>query len=202
MKRSIFLLSFLLAGQCIFSQDYIITWKSDTVYCRLPARPGKEGIRPASKYQNGHLRFLAFFSIDSVRVLEAGQVKGYYRGEHGSSLLCNGNFEARKMAWSRQDTSWYFMNRVVEGKHATLYMIYLSTGNSPRAYYFLKKKDDPDPLFTVLLDNRKHLKELLLEEDIKEGMLRFFSGKKRRKYSEAVKEYNQLKEEGRPLTQN
>lgn len=202
MRRNVVFLSFMLAGQFSFSQDYIITWKGDTVYCRLPAKPGKEGIRPAWKYENGHVRFLAFFPNDSVRVLEAGQVKGYYRGGHGRSLLCNGNFEARKMAWSRQDTNWYFMNRVEEGKHATLYMIYLSSGKAPRAYYFLKKKDDPDPWFTLLLNNRKHLEELLLEEDIKEGMQLFFSGKSRRKYSEAVKEYNRLKEQGRQLVQN
>lgn len=177
----------------VFSQDYVVTWNNDTISCILPAKPGKEGVKPSFKYENGHIRTLAIFPNDSLRVLEAGQVKGYYRQKHGSYLLCDGHFEAKKMRWPNKDTNWYFMSRVEEGEYASLYMIYLKLSRSPVRYYFLIKKDDPDPLFTTYLRSWKHIQELLNDDDIKEGMQNFFSARGKKQYIKAVKEYNRLK---------
>jgi len=147
MKKIIFLSCLLLLAKITFCQDYIVTWNNDTIHCTLPARPGKEGVRPSLKYENGHIRTLAIFPNDSIRVLEAGQVKGYYREKHGKYLLCNGHFEAKKKLWQGTDTNWYFMSRVEAGEYASLYMMYLRISRSPVRYYFLMKKDDPDPSF-------------------------------------------------------
>lgn len=202
MRRLLFVIFLFFSGNLVLSQDYIITWKNDTIYCELPGKPGKEGLRPANKYENGHLRFVAFFPNDSVRVLEAGQVKGYHRSKHGKYLLCDGNFVAKKMLWSFGDTTWYFMNRVEDGKYATLYIIYLREGRYIVPYYFINKKGDKNPLFATLIKNKKKLRELLTDEDIKEGMQGFFNSRKNKQYKEAVREYNRLKEEVQSLAQN
>lgn len=197
MKKIHILQCLMLTTQVALSQDYVVTWKDDTLHCRLPEKPGKEGIRPAMKYENGHIRFLAIFPNDSIRVLEAGQVKGYYRQKHGRYLLCDGVFEAKKFAWPRRDTNWYFMSRVAEGKFATLYRIYLKTSKQPVLYYFLSKAGYIDTMVPVLVKNWRHLRQLLTEDKMKEEVNWLFEGSKKRKFIEVVKAYNQLKQDQR-----
>jgi len=176
------------------AQDYIITWSGDTLSCVLPGKPGKEGIRPAAKYHNGHIRVVAFFPNDSVRVLEAGQVKGYFRSRHGKSLLCDGHFEAKKIYRKGRDTVWYFMNRVVEGKFASLYVVYLRADRRIYRYYYLRKLTDRLSFFESNIATYKQLRRMLTEDDIREGMQLFFSGKRKNRFIGAVREYNRLKE--------
>ena len=79
MKEILLISCFLLTGLTGNLQDHVITWQGDTLDCRFPENPRKEGLRPAYKYHNGHIRLMAVFTNDSVRALEAGQVRGYYR---------------------------------------------------------------------------------------------------------------------------
>jgi hypothetical protein len=195
-----YLLGALLLGLSQYgdAQDYVITWDNDTVACTFPAKPGKEGLRPARKYENGYLRVPAIFAGDSIRVLRAGEVKGYFRKAHGKYLLCNGFFESRKIVpgagvyENEQDNQWYFMNRVLEGKYASLYMIYLPGRHSPQPVYLVAKHTDPDPLTAFTIWNTKSARRLLAEPDIKKAMEQYLSVK-RRKFTEMVLEYNRLK---------
>jgi len=185
------------------AQDYVITWANDTVACVFPEKPGKKGLRPASKYENGHLRTAAFFPNDSMRVLEAGAVKAYYCQVHGRDLLCNGYFEAKKVTGAAKralyhsrgnpDNSWYFMNRVVAGKYASLYVVYIRFNKLPVPVYFVSKHNDPDPLEPTLLGERKKLEELFSDDDIKEAMRPLLLRKARKRYPGIVREYNRLK---------
>jgi len=202
MKEILLISCFLLTGLTGNLQDHVITWQGDTLDCRFPENPRKEGLRPAYKYHNGHIRLMAVFTNDSVRALEAGQVRGYYREKHGKRLLCDGRFESRKLLWpGDKDTSWYFMNIISAGKYATLYKIWEVLYEHPRAYYFVHFKKDKDPLFTTYVSNRKRMREILSDEDTKEGMTQFFADKKAG-YEAAVKTYNQLKEEAALRSKN
>lgn len=188
------------------AQDYIITWSNDTVYCVFPEKPGKEGMRPASKYENGHVRVLTFFPNDSVRVVEAGAIKGYYREKHGRKLLCNGTFISQRVSkedeyvagLARRDSNsdWFFMNEVHAGKHASLYLVYLYSGSQvPTAFYFVQKHINGSTLLPIRISTRKKLVEIFSDTDIAEGMKPVLQKKGRRKYVHIIKEYNQLKEE-------
>ncbi|MBL7747969.1 MAG: hypothetical protein JNM19_11105, partial [Chitinophagaceae bacterium] len=138
----------LLQGAVYAQSDYIITWQNDTIFCRFPDKPGKEGFKPASKYKNGHIQLMAVFGNDSVRTISAGEIKGYSRAKHGQSLLCNGNFESIQLVSrdsmltevdGKKEKSWFFLNKIVPGKYATLYCKYLFTSRGPRIYYYLVK---------------------------------------------------------------
>lgn len=200
--RTLILYLALLNVMDAFPQDYIITAGNDTLYCRLPGDIRKEGIRPVYKYLNGHTRLAVVFSNDSLRVQEPGQIRGYYRSVHGKSLLCDGYFESRKMAWKEGDTSWYFMNRVQDGDFAALYKIYLADGDAPSQYYFLDIKGQADPDFVQLVPGRKKLKALLTDADTREEMEKLFSRRKKISYREAVAAYNLLKAGQVSPTQN
>lgn len=195
MKRILLISCFLLAGFTGNLQDHVITWQGDTMNCRFPEKPSKEGLKPAWKYENGHIRLMTVFENDSVRVLEAGQVKGYFREKHGTHLLCDGHFESMKMHWPGEDTSWYFMNLLTRGKHASLYRIWMLFNKHPRAFYFIRLKGEKIPFFTRYISKRKKLKELLIDEDTREGMMQLFEENKKVDYERAVKKYNQLKDE-------
>lgn len=177
-----------------FAQDYIITWQNDTVYCRLPENPRKEGIRPAGKYHNGHIRFAAFFGEDSLRILEPKQVKGYFREKHGKKLLCDGHFDARKAIYPGRDTSWYYMSRTVQGEYASLYTAYFFAGSRPVRYFFIQKHHaGAVPYYAVYATTHKMIRELLADKDIETEMRSFLTGKRKRKLADAIKEYNRLK---------
>lgn len=196
MKELLLISCFLLAGLTGNLQDHVITWQDDTLACRFPDKPRKEGIRRPWKYHNGHVRVMTVFANDSVRVLEAGQVKGYVRKKHGIRLLCNGRFESRKMIWpGDRDTSWYFMSLETEGKHASLYKVWEHFNKSPRPYYFVHLKKQKDPHFTLYVSNRKEMRNLLTDEETKEGMEQFYAANKRADFESAVKTFNRLKEE-------
>jgi hypothetical protein len=204
--KKVWLCFLALCFYCTLSgQDYVITWANDTIPCSFPEKPGKMGFRPARNYENGHVRVLAIFPGDSIRALEAGQVKAYYRLKHGKELLCNGYFEAKKVKdsdWYRDDAiqrkkgeAWYFMNRVVVGKYASLHMVYIFRGSkAPLPIYFVSKYNDPDPLQPALISTRKRLVELFSDPDIKEAMQPVLQRKARKRYADIVREYNRLKE--------
>lgn len=194
------------AAQAGQAQDYVITWTNDTMYCVFPEKPGKEGMRPASKYENGHVRVLTFFPNDSVRVVEAGAIKGYYREKHGKSLLCNGKFISQRVSkednyvagLARRDSNsdWFFMNEVHAGKHASLYLVYLYSGSQvPTAFYFVQKHIKGSSLDPIRISTRKKLVEIFSDPDIAEGMKPVLQKKGRKNYVHIITEYNQLKEE-------
>lgn len=198
----LFLLFFLLTANAVRAQDYIIDWKNDTISVRLPSKPRKEKMRPAWKYHNGHIRLACYFKEDSLRILEAGSVKGYYRKKHGADFLCDGHFESlRAIGWRdnrhhRPETegySWYFMNRVWSGIHASLYMVYLQTGNEPRQLYFIRKHGQPETE-AHYFEGKTTRRALLADPEIAAEIEEIFSGPKWRRTLELVRTYDRLKE--------
>lgn len=194
----------LLRGAAHAQSDYVVTWQNDTIPCRFPDKPGKEGFRPAWKYKNGHTQLAAVFRDDSIRVISAGEIKSYSRAKHGQSLLCNGSFESIQLHTGdssltevdgKKEKSWFFLNKIVPGKYATLYCKYIFTNKGPRIYYYLvKHAQERNPAPQFVWDWKRTMK-ILSDEDVA-GKLRQFRFKKARtKFSELVKEYNRLKEE-------
>jgi hypothetical protein len=193
----------ILRGAIYAQTDYVITWQNDTIPCRLPDKRGKEGIRPAWKYTNGHSKLVVIFSNDSVRIIGAGEVKGYYRAKHGQSLLCNGNFESVQLhsgepslteADGKSEKKWVFLNRVVSGKYASLYIIYYKIrGRVSPAYYVVKHTEKGSPVYMPILNWKLSVK-LLADEETGEKLHQFRFTKATRKYRELVEEYNRLKE--------
>jgi len=188
---------------CAQAQDHVITWDADTMQCIFPDKPRKEGVRPGSKYENGHIRLLAHFENDSIRVIEAGDIKGYFRKKHGKSLLCDGVFESVEVTEQEQryiysgrndGKRWYFLNRIFSGKYASLYVMYISrTSGPPSSFYFVRKMDH-EKIKPVLLRNWKqvfdHLHDPVINADFKAEN---YKGKQKN-YLHIVKEYNRLKE--------
>lgn len=185
------------------AQDHVITWDADTLQCIFPDKPRKEGVRPGSKFENGHIRLLAHFKNDSVRVIEAGDVKGYSRKKNGKSLLCDGVFESVEVTEQEQryiysgrndGKRWYFLSRIFSGKYASLYVMYLSrTLGPPSSFYFVRKMDH-EKIKPVLLRNWKqvfdHLHDPVISEEFKAEN---YKGRQKN-YLHIVKEYNRLKE--------
>lgn len=205
IKKHSFLLCVQVFALTLFSgaQDHVITWDADTLKCIFPDKPRKEGLRPGSKYENGHIRLLARFENDSVRVIEAGEVKGYSRKKHGKSLLCDGIFESvelteeeqRYIYYSRSDGKrWYFLNRVISGKHASLYVMYLSrTSGPPRSFYFIKKSGT-NSTKPVLLRNWKQMFTRLDDLPVSSGFKAENYRGKKKSFLYVVNDYNRLKE--------
>jgi len=184
--------------------DYVVTWQNDTIFCRFPDKPGKEGFKPAWKYKNGHIQLAAVFSNDSVRMISAGEIKSYSRAKHGQSLLCNGNFESIQLVnrdstlteeEGKREKNWFFLNKIVPGKYATLYCKYLFTSRGPRIYYYLVKHTRESNQVPQLVWDWKKTKSMLADEDIADKLRQFRFTKARNKYRELVREYNRLKEE-------
>lgn len=188
---------------CAQAQDYVVTWDADTLQCIFPDKPRKEGVKPGSKYENGHIRLLAHFENDSIRVIEAGDIKGYFRKKHGKSLLCDGFFESVELTEQEQryiysgrndGKRWYFLNRIFPGKYASLYVMYISrTSGPPSSFYFVKKMDHENTK-PVLVRSWKqvfdHLHDPVISADFKAEN---YKGKQK-EYLHIVKEYNRLKE--------
>lgn len=212
MKYIFLLTATVLAGLAAGAQDYIITWQGDSIACRFPAKPRKEGFRPAGRYHNGHIRLAAVFPNDSVRIIEAGQVKGYYRAKHGKSLLCNGQFVSKRLVdqlgrknvwWNFTDKAepFFFVQKVIEGKHADLYTFYVQFGSDPPdQYYCITKHNDNDYGKAIVVDNRKKTVEFLSDPDIAEEMKKFRYKKNWQAYQQVVEEYNRLKTEAASKT--
>jgi hypothetical protein len=193
-------------------EDKIITWGGDTLRVTMPGEPWKDGLRPSSKYDNGYLRTVTVFANDSVRVIEAGEVKGYYRQKHGKRFLCDGYFEARKVApgpdleminWWRNGTGrnkdmsnpWYFMSPVIKGKHASLYRIYRWCGECMHPLYLVSLPGDEDSLRTTPVWTRKEALKLLSDPDVVNEMNEYWNKAKKKKIWTIVEHYNKLKDE-------
>jgi hypothetical protein len=183
------------------AQDYIITWNDDTLRCELPSNPADAGFRPRANHKNGYLRVAAIFPNDSVRVIDAGEIKGYYRAKHGKSLLCDGQFysiETKETARTVTDAdgkknphTWYFMVVDEPGKYASLCKI-LVYGKRLQTCYYIVKHEDGKGTEGAPASTRKQVAEYLAEKDIAEGLTAFI--KENKSYSKMVKEYNRLKE--------
>jgi hypothetical protein len=220
MKKYLFGMFFTcLYSLSIAQEDKVITWGGDTIECTMPGQPWKDGLRPSSKYDNGYLRTVTFFTNDSLRIIEAGEIKGYYRKEHGKRYLCDGHFEARKIAagpdlkeinWWRTGTGggkdpenpWYFMSPVIKGKHASLYRIYRWCGRCMHPLYLVSRPGDEDSLSTKPVWTRKETLKLLSDTDIAEEMNDYWNKAKRKKIWTIVEHYNKLKEEAAVTIQN
>lgn len=207
MKYIFSLIVTLLSATLLNSQDYIITWKGDSLECRMPEKPWKEGFRPISKYDNGHLQVPVIFANDSVRVIKAGDIKGYSRDKHGKGLLCNGDFESKQLLdekgrksamwhWGGDEDSWYFLQKLEEGPHANLYILYLRCSSGiTDAFYGISKHAEGKPDKAVVMYNRKRTVEFLSDPDIADKMKKVKYKKKRSAYRQLVNEYNRLKTE-------
>jgi hypothetical protein len=185
-------LTFSLSAQD--NQDYIVNWENDTIFCKLPGDAKKAGLKPVWKYEDGYERIVAVSDNDSIRIINAGDIKGYSRQKHGKRLLCDGFFESKQILYTRQNqrttvegenignnSKWYFLNRIVQGKYATLYIWY-ETSNTVIPFF-----------------NKKKMVELLSDSDIASEMKGFKYRKSNKGFSEIVVEYNRLKEEAEVL---
>jgi hypothetical protein len=210
MKKNIaFFFVFNLFGFLqTLGQDYIITLRNDTIPCKLPGTSKEIGLKPAREYENGYEKIVAIFSNDSIRVLKANEIKGYSRQKHGKKLLCDGFFEAKQIviANSKKRTivdqnknspeklPWYFMNRIIEGKYASLYSYYFFGGPEVDHFYYISRSGIEAPNTVIPFFNRKKMVELLSEEDIASEMQKFKYKKSMKGVQEIVNEYNRLKE--------
>jgi hypothetical protein len=182
------------------SQDYIVTWNNDTLYCELPGKPGKKGLKPAGNYKNGYMRIAAIFAGDSVRAFEPGQIRGYFRKEHGNDLLCDGNFESvkipegdgfRTLTGPAPAFNWSFLLVEKKGKYASLYKM-LRRGKRIYTYYYVVKHHGEHKDRGLYLGSRNRQRKVLVEDDISAEMLKAI--KTTKKYTDIVDEYNRLKE--------
>lgn len=209
------LLGFLFTcfyGLSIAQDDRIITWSGDTIAVFMPGEPWKEGFRPASRYENGYVRTLALFANDSVRLIEAGEVKGYYRKDHGKRFLCDGYFEARKVDagkdlqlinWWRTgtggkqdaDNPWYFMSPVIKNKHVSLYRIYRWCGECMHPVYFISRPEYGDPLLSKPVWTNKETMKLLNDPDVAAEMKDYWKNAKRKRIWKIVEHFNKVKEQ-------
>jgi hypothetical protein len=207
MKYTCLLTCMILLTTLLNSQDYVITWKGDSLECYMPEKPWKEGFRPPRKYDNGHLRIPVVFQNDSTRVIEAGDVKGYSRTKHGRGMLCNGVFESKQLLdekgkettlwhFGGKEDSWYFLQKLEEGPHANLYIAYLrcSSGGTD-VFYCITKQGEGQPDKAFVMVNRKRTVQFLSDPDVETAMKKFRYKKTRHAYKKIVREYNRLKTE-------
>ena len=188
-------------------QDYIITWNNDTIACQLPGDAKKAGLKPAWKYEDRYERIVTVSDNDSIRVINAGEIKGYSRQKHGKRLLCDGVFEAKQILFSNQNKrttvegknsgnnpNWVFLSRITEGKYATLYMKYDTDGTSYYSSYYIVRHGIEAANTVIPFFNKKKMIELLSDSDIASEMKRFKYRKSNKGFAEIVNEYNRLKE--------
>ncbi len=204
MKSLFVTLSLVFTAYQATAQDYIVTWNNDTIPCIMPPKPAKEGLRPSYRYENGYEKFAAIISKDSMRIIEAGQVKSYSRGKHGKGLLCNGIFDAKKIAGDtrkeigllKKDEQWFFMQRVSTGPYAKLYIQYskASDGCIVPNYYFSFASDNHDGV--VYIGSKKSALKLLMKDAAIAPQLEKLQYRKSLKgYIDIIEAYNRLKQE-------
>lgn len=209
MKKHYLLLLFagLAIGSLAQPQDYIITWQNDTLVCKLPGDLKKTGLKPVWKYDDGYEKVVTVFENDSIRIIKAGEIKGYHRKDHGKGLLCDGVFEAKQIVTTGQNKRtlveenrtgnnlpWYFLSRVIEGKYANLYIRYVSDGRDIFAAYYLHRHGIEEENTVLPFFNKKKTIEVLSDGDIANEMKAFKYKKSNKGFAEIVNEYNRLKE--------
>lgn len=195
MKKTWLFWGVLLISTLSFGQDYIISWKGDTLQCRLVQDPKKERLKPVYKFRNGHLRMAVVFPNDSIRTYDAGQIRGYYRKTHGKSFLCDGHFESVRYRWNNRDSTWYFMNRLFKGTHAGLYRVWLRTSDRQSADYYLYLPHAPGSQKFFYIEGFSTLRKMLSEPEVAAQMKPYFSSRKVRHYENIVRQYDRLKTE-------
>ncbi len=204
MKFLFLTLTFLYSCKLVKGQDYIVTWNNDTIACRMPTKPAKEGLKQSYKYENGYDKFAVIFAADSLRIIEAGQIKSYKREKHGKRLLCNGVFDAKKIsgtspkqiAESDKDKKWVFMQRVKTGPFVKLFHHYKRDNDGCAiSYYYLSFAGD-NPNNVVYVDSKESAIKLLMKDaDVAEQLEKMKYRKSSNGYIDIVNEYNRLKQE-------
>jgi hypothetical protein len=203
MEKFFFCVATILCCITAPAQDFIITRNNDTLPCQMIQDPRKMGLRPAGNYRNGYSRIAVLFPGDSLRVFEAGQIRGYYRQKHGKGLLCDGHFESLKIQEANSDLvtedekksfSQVFLYREKNGEYAAMYKL-LKWGRRLYTYYYVVKKQGADTLTAKLLTGRKSLRAIFCDEDIKTEMEEVL--RKTRRFGDMVDAYNRLKENAR-----
>ncbi|MBL7733315.1 MAG: hypothetical protein JNM88_19260 [Chitinophagaceae bacterium] len=201
MAKKIFTVVLLCFFSNAFSQDYLISWKGDTLFCELPDNPRKEGFRPVGNFTNGYKKIAVFTGADSVRVVEAGQIKGYRRHKHGKNLLCDGYFESVRVPdgngeyttpEGKNEGEWHFMLLEHKGRHASLYKMLVWGRRLYTYYYVVKHGGEAAVPEGYKIFNRSRAEKLLADEDIKTEMQQVI--KREKKFTRMVEEYNRLKE--------
>lgn len=205
MQKHTLCLAFLLSSFfAVHAQDYIVTWTNDTIACRLSANPKKDRLKPLAKYKNGHERIVSFFDNDSLRTIEPGKIKSYYRKDHGTSLLCNGYFDSKLHFFQPKKekkkkyraTNWYFLQRVVEGKYASLYLGYFTYGDGCTDDAWYISRPGTDTAWSLM--GKKHAVELLSDAQTREAMKKIIWRSSSKGYSDIVNAYNRIREEMEP----
>lgn len=204
MKLLFLTLTLTFACILVKGQDYIVTWNNDTIPCRMPPKPAKEGLKQSRKYENGYDKFVAIFSADSLRIIEAGQVKSYKREKHGRRLLCDGVFDAKKIAGtsrkqiaeSDKDKKWVFMQRVKTGPFVKLYQHYKRDNDGCAiSYYYLSFAGD-NPNNVVYVDSKESAIKLLMKDtDVAQHLEKLKYRKSSNGFIDIVEGYNRLKQE-------
>lgn len=200
MEKSVFLIASILLALAAPCQDHIITWKNDTIPCKLTPDPRKAGLKPAGNYRNGYFRIAALYPNDSLRVYDAGQIKGYYRKEHGKGLLCDGHFDALQLAEAagnlvteaeRRSFAWAFLLRVQHGRFASLYKL-MKWGRRLNTYFYIVKRGKGNAGTAQLITGNKRIRSLLFEDDIREEMVK--AAGKTKNMDSLVAIYNRVRE--------
>jgi hypothetical protein len=188
----------LMCGFPALSQDYLVNWQNDTLSVTLPANPAKEDFKPGWKYRSGYELIAVIFANDSIRAINAGEIKAYYRQKHGKGLLCDGSFESIKVeegtgkrtnAEGKVAYSWYFMQPVHKGRYASLYKI-LVGGKRVYTYYYIVIHKEGNRVNGQLMLNRSDARKLLTIQAHEEAMTHFI--RKNKRFSKIVIEYNRL----------
>jgi hypothetical protein len=202
MLKKIVLAAYLMAAGEVAAQDYIISWTGDTVNCRMLADPAREKLRPRYKYLNGHYRLAVVFNSDSLRVLEAGDVKAYYRKHHGKNFLCNGFFEAKKISTAAKtglsgnlaadpNYQWYFMRQVVKGDYASLHAVYTTRGSRASLSYYISMAG-PDSLYSKFFSTKRKALRYLAGKANKKEFVQLKYRRSMKGYIDIVNMYNQV----------
>jgi hypothetical protein len=198
MKWMLLLLQFFVITS--FAQDKIITNNGDTLDCRISTRPWKEKVNTrqyGDKRQNGYAYIVAFFRNDSLRIIQPGEIKGFYSHSHSAGL--NGGFYESvvihtkvSMMFKLQDkTEIAFIRRIYSGEHITLYDFRENDIGDIMLRYLVKKSGDETyhpfyrkkALTTIFSD----MPGLITESAVRKFRYRFED------ITAIVKEYDKLK---------
>jgi hypothetical protein len=202
MARKMLYVCLLFFTTPVIAQDHIVTWNNDTLRGRFSSHLRKEGLRPQYKYNSGFYQSIFYFDNDSLRILKAGEIKSYYRKEHGKKLLCDGHFESwkiytKELHYSRYDSrdtaaQWYFVRKIEDGKHAQLYVLTDDCGRGYFTQYFVYKKGTAA---LRAVDSKKDAIGYLSDNaSIKNTLDQYRNRRLKKSYTDIVKEYNRIKE--------
>lgn len=210
MKKFLILLAVLglMPGPNLLAQDYIINWNNDTIHCRLPASAKEIGLKPRSKYQNGYTHVMVLFPNDSLRVIKAGDIKGYTRAKHGKDLLCDGYFEAKRIEAAartqvvgrevtgadQEKNGWLFVSRLVGGTYLSLYISYEPGNSTPRPRYYINYAEGQVSQKITPVYTKKKLVKMLSRDNWAASIKDFRYRRTSKGFYDIINEYNRLRQ--------